>query len=1060
MSSHLDDIARVVPDYEVFGEIGRGEFGVVWRARHRRLGREVAIKELVGWTRFTDQERFRREARLLAGLDHPHVVTVFDYRELGAARLLIMEHLGGGTFADARDAGIDLAGVLKCGVEAALGLQHAHDHGVLHRDVKPENLMFDDRRTLKVTDFGVAGVVADVSSVHMTTVGTFLGTPAYISPELASFALGEGDAPITPASDQYALAAALYETLSGRLTHDSSGGAFALCRRRMAEPARALSERVDGLPRSVEQAIMRALERDPRDRFASMLDFAAALSGDEPRAIRSRGLTTILGSAFAESAVETTLSLRSRLLPRNNLPPLDAALIAREPEVVELSGLLSEHRLVTLTAMGGVGKTRLALRVAHEFADRVADGVWFVDLTNLSDLEAVGTAVARALGLRDVPADSATDELADRLSDRAALLVLDNCEHLLEATAELANVVLDRCPTVTILATSRTPLRVRNERVMRLAPLTIPAAGATPREVAASGAAHLFTDRARRQQPSFEINDTNVDAVGAIVRRLDGIPLALELAAARMRSMSVSEIAARLDRRFRLLTTGDHADDARRQTLRGTIDWSYDLLDPAEQRVLCRASVFAGGFDLDAAQALLGDDTNGDAFDVLDLVDQLIGKSLILRDEDGAGRSRYRLLESIREYGAERLAGSATATPSPADELTGAHLDHYASVAEAIGPSLYGLDQVEENVRLKSDHENFIAALHSATRLPEGAAAGLRLASALWYYWTRNGIATTVIAPLAVLCSFPGDDESRAAGCAVLTRSYCAAGRSRDALDAANLAVELSAHYARGTPRLRALQSRAIARSYRGDYAAALSDADACIAGAGQDEDLVVLAEARSIRSMTLRALGEPGAARDECRRVVDIYRMIGDLFGLATELMNLTDQALEANDLGEASRCLTEAGPLVEQHQSAELASCYYGNVGLVALRTGDELTAREHFARAVSICERINDRQCMLNNLVAFAYALARTDSRAGARLHFAARALASRFELAPDPNEQRLLDDTAQIVASSLSQDELTVIRRDADKLTPREMAKVVAALQTGCPPAAATLGSSAP
>lgn len=279
MGTDLDDLARLLPDYEVGAEIGRGQFGVVWHAQHLQLGRPVAVKQLAGPVAANAEHaaRFRREARILASLDHPHVVRVFDYREDGDLHLLVMELLTGGTFADRRP-GLSRDDFVAAIVAAASGLHHVHEQGVLHRDVKPENLMLDGRGVLKVTDFGIArGETLHASALSVTRAGEFFGTPAYVAPEQAAVSFGGGWPPVGPAADQYSLAAVLYESLSGRLTHDASGGVVGLCTNRMNEEATPLLEVAPEVPPPIADAVMRALARDPAARFDSVADFAAAL---------------------------------------------------------------------------------------------------------------------------------------------------------------------------------------------------------------------------------------------------------------------------------------------------------------------------------------------------------------------------------------------------------------------------------------------------------------------------------------------------------------------------------------------------------------------------------------------------------------------------------------------------------------------------------------------------------------------------------------------------------------------------------------------------------------
>ncbi len=278
MTTDAEAISATLPDYEVGDEVGRGASGTVWRGRHRQLHREVAIKQLTPVASTEQAARFRREARILAQLDHPHVVTVYDYREADDRRLLVMAYLGGGTLADRRAVGLSTETAVAATLAAASGLHHVHERGILHRDIKPENLMFDRAGVLKVTDFGIArDDPVDATAVNLTHAGSLFGTPAYVAPEQAAIALGEQTPSIGPASDQYSLAAVLFELLSGRLTHDTTGGAVALCTRRLNEDATSLHELLPALPATVSDVVMRALARDPEDRYRSIEAFGVAL---------------------------------------------------------------------------------------------------------------------------------------------------------------------------------------------------------------------------------------------------------------------------------------------------------------------------------------------------------------------------------------------------------------------------------------------------------------------------------------------------------------------------------------------------------------------------------------------------------------------------------------------------------------------------------------------------------------------------------------------------------------------------------------------------------------
>jgi serine/threonine-protein kinase len=406
MSTDPQDAARALPDYTIGREVGRGEFGVVWAGRHRQLAREVAIKQLAGPATATAESasRFRREARILAQINHPHVVTIYDYREDGDVRFLVMELLTGGTLSDRRSAGISIEATVASTLAAASGLHHAHEHGILHRDVKPENLMFDGHNTLKVTDFGIArGDLLDATAIKLTRAGEFFGTPAYVSPEQAGHALAEGWPAIGPASDQYSLSAVLYEGLSGHLTHDSSGGAVALCSRRMNEAARPLGDVAPAVPAELEVVVMRALARDPNDRYPTMEAFAVALAA---------AATNTLGAdwlARSEIPIRDAAPILTAALTAPRRPPEPAAPVPGRPRrkagrliagfVAALIVALASFVVFTQhdSKSGGpaslahpTGTTRLPLRLTKEWASATG-GDLFSSAAVSGDLAVVGS---------------------------------------------------------------------------------------------------------------------------------------------------------------------------------------------------------------------------------------------------------------------------------------------------------------------------------------------------------------------------------------------------------------------------------------------------------------------------------------------------------------------------------------------------------------------------------------------------------------------------------------------------------------------------------------------
>ncbi|MFC4605933.1 ATP-binding protein [Rhodococcus kronopolitis] len=424
-------------------------------------------------------------------------------------------------------------------------------------------------------------------------------------------------------------------------------------------------------------------------------------------------------------------SVRGRV---GNLPLDLTSFVGRRREVTEARRLLALSRLVTLTGIGGVGKTRLALRVATEAQRAFEDGVWLVELGEQRDPELVPDIVAAALGIRENSVLSPLQLITDLVGEQKVLLVLDNCEHLVDAVAKLAETLLRTCPELRILATSREPLLIGGETTLRVQPMTAPdpdrtgsAAGLAQYE-----AVTLFVERATAAVPGFELTEDNQATIARICHKLDGLPLPLELAAARLRAMSADQILDRLNDRYRLLTAGSRGAPSRQQTLRMCIDWSHDLCTETERRLWRRLAVFTHGFELDGAEGVAAGDLTPD--DLLDLVASLVDKSILIREEPD-GVVRYRLLETIREYGLERLADAGEK-----DDLRRRHRDWYAGLtaraeAEWIGPA-----QPEWITRLDREQANLRDALEYCIAEPGEAEAGLRITNAVYLFWLSRGL--------------------------------------------------------------------------------------------------------------------------------------------------------------------------------------------------------------------------------------------------------------------------------------------------------------------------------
>jgi predicted ATPase len=414
----------------------------------------------------------------------------------------------------------------------------------------------------------------------------------------------------------------------------------------------------------------------------------------------------------------------------NNLPAQSASFIGRDHELEETRALLDSARLVTLTGAGGCGKTRLALELATESLDGSRDGVWLVELAAVAEPDDVTTTVAGALGVRGRPGGSELENLLDTLGPQDTLIVLDNCEHVLGVCAQVSDAILRRCPKVQLLATSREPLGVAGETVYRVPSLSLPSDDEEPEALAGSDAIVLFLERARAQGVDLRLDRRSGPALASTCRRLDGMPLAIELAAARLRSLSIFELHDLLDQRFRLLTGGSRAALERQQTLRATVDWSYSLLTEAERTLLRRLSVFTGGFDLEAAGVVCAFGEI-ERFDVADLLGSLVDKSLVGADQSGE-RRRYGLLETIRQFAAERLIEG---DPSEPRTLAEAHGRYFLELAEAASTHLRGPDPGPWFARLDADQANIRRAIERASEDPEKTSEVLRFTVALGYYF-------------------------------------------------------------------------------------------------------------------------------------------------------------------------------------------------------------------------------------------------------------------------------------------------------------------------------------
>jgi predicted ATPase/DNA-binding CsgD family transcriptional regulator len=597
-------------------------------------------------------------------------------------------------------------------------------------------------------------------------------------------------------------------------------------------------------------------------------------------------------------AVAGAVRLLPRTAPRHNLPVALTSFVGRECELEELHAALSDTRLLTLIGPGGSGKTRLALHLATDVLERFPGGVWWVDLAAVADGALVGAALAEVLNVRPLPGAGDVDACCAYLSSRQALVVLDNCEHVAAGAAALADALLRVGSAVVVLATSRSPLGVGGEATWRVPPLSLE-----------SDAPALFAARVRKAQRDFVLTDATAEPVARICRELDGQPLAIELAAASVRLLSVEQIAGRISDRFPLLTGGPRTATPRQQTLRASVDWSHELLSPPERILLRRVGVFAGGFSLEAAEAVCAGD-GIESEEVLDLLRGLVDQSLVLADERGSAM-RYRLLETVRQYALERLVD--------ADEecrLRSFHRDAFLALAEEAGPQLETGAQRRALERLDPERANLAAALDYALRSEPPLA--LRFCIALYPWWRARGrLAEAELAQ---------------------TRSLEACGEREPAL------------------RARVLWGRALRAVLAGDFKAAESHAGEALALAEQVGDLGTAARARCALGDSL-LFRSPSAARTELARAAELAGTAGDDWPLVQARQVIALSYMLQDDHARTARANDDVAALAERLGSPYQVARRWFFIAWMAVTDGRLREARDSVGRMRAAVEEVGE-------------------------------------------------------------------------------------------------------
>ncbi|MBW8824395.1 MAG: winged helix-turn-helix domain-containing protein [Xanthomonadales bacterium] len=604
----------------------------------------------------------------------------------------------------------------------------------------------------------------------------------------------------------------------------------------------------------------------------------------------------------AEADTQPRAAARDALASAGNLPTDSPTLIGRDEALLQLADLLDRFRLVTVAGAAGIGKTRLAQAVAMKRAASTRDGAWWVDLAPLGDVSHVPDAVAVALGLSLGSSADPTRTVMQALKDKDSLLVLDNAEHLLEGVVKFVMRLRPAAPGVRVLVTSQEPLRIDDECVLRPGPLSLPD-GDAPERVAASGAVGLFVARAKAADRFFDLRADNQALVAEICRRLDGIPLAIELAAARLPLLGLEGLRDRLDQRFHVLTTGRRAALHRHQTLRAALDWSHNLLSIEEQVVLRRLAAFVGTFTLDAAQHVAEDEHGIDRWDVLEHLGALVDKSLVVAE--GEPVPRYRLLETTRLFALERLIDSGEVIA-----VRTRHRDHFLFLAEACQPGLLDADFARDVVRLDLDRENLLAALAWAPGV-EDAQLGLRLAWATNYYWFLRAMPRRGMEVARAALDRTGAQAPALARCrTLLMAGWLGMNAGEDDAAVAWLAEALLLARQLGDDRVlcHVLVKFATARHDRGETALAVALADEGLAVGRRLGDCIELGEALMQRAQAHRLAHEFEQAHGLFKEALALRRRIGNTTGAISSCTALAQLALDFGQPEAARAPLEEA--------------------------------------------------------------------------------------------------------------------------------------------------------
>lgn len=988
----MPKIGETHSQYRIISAIGAGGMGEVFLAEDSSLGRKAALKFLSA--EFASErdhlDRFFREARAASALNHPNICTIYEINETGETPFIAMEYIEGETVADMiHRRRRNVRQTLDIAIQVAGALAEAHANAIVHRDIKPANLIVNLRGQVKILDFGLAKSTAandgETAKRQLTNAGVILGTASYMSPEQAR------GLEVDNRSDIWSFGVCLYEMLTGRqpFRGETATDTFAaILTTEPEKPSKYFAE----IPAGLERIVLKTLQKSQDSRYQSahelmleLRDLHKRLEFDDER-LRSSDAISFSNEQteeFASASTEydipraTDEGLNEGNLRPNNLTATYSRIIGRENEIASISRLLLQDdvNLVTMTGIGGTGKTTISLAVAEKMLLYFDDGVFFVEMAAVTQPEVVASTIAQPLGIKEEGGKPALEMLKNHLRDKQMLLVIDNFEQVVGAANQIAE-LLATADRLKILVTSREILHIKAETEFPVPPLDVPeGAAALPfEELKDNDAVLLFAERARMTKPRFSLTRQNIGDVAAICARLDGLPLAIELAAARIRILTPAAILSKLENRLNLLTGGARDLPERQQTMRGAVSWSYDLLNEFEKEVFRKLSVFTGSFRIEAAEFVCN---AADDVEVLDAVTSLIDKSLVIQKELSDGESRFRMLEVVRDFASELLVSNGET-----DATGRKHAEFYVALGETAEPYLQTAQSDVWLARLEEEHDNLRAAMRWS--LINDPSMSIRLAVAVRNFWLVHGHLTEGFGWLkaASETGFKPDPSQN----------------------------------------FKLLNGLGLAARFRGDYETARKAyEDGLNAGreAGDKQGTAL-----STRGLGLVAMQQEDFA--SAKRYFDeglaISRELGDKFGIAISLSFLGDLARTEGRNADARPLFEEAVELFRELDKSPALADALNNLGAAVFGTGDPKTAKLHFSEALKIAEGLANRITISFSLDGFAaIAVENGDLERSPLLYGAAENLRDLIGYKIEPAERRFRDNYVARLRERISGEE---------------------------------------